>query len=196
MSSMRTSPQAVRVAREGVVHDASLAWRHEQDAWVVRIVSVVFDSIETRADDAFEALCFIRDVLEPGGWRIGVAGAQVDVWPSGMSRDQGGDLVAYRMTAEGGCGRRRRFRARRSGDRRHIERTEGQARSAGPRGLAVRRYLSGCIARRSAAASPVPRRRTARRRWPSSESPRHASGPGTRSSGGAPSRRGARQRGG
>lgn len=36
--------------------------------------------------------------------RDGVVGAQRDVWPSGMSRDQGGGLVAYRMTAEGAAG--------------------------------------------------------------------------------------------
>ena len=34
-------------------------------------------------------------------WRIGVAGAQPEVWPSGMGRDQGGGLSAYRMTAHG-----------------------------------------------------------------------------------------------
>ena len=33
-------------------------------------------------------------------WRIGVAGAQADVWPSGMARDQGGGLRAYRMSSE------------------------------------------------------------------------------------------------
>src|SRR5690606_8616705 len=53
-----------------------------------------------RADDAFEALCLVREELEPYGWRIGVAGAQADVWPSGMARDQGGGQRAYRVTAE------------------------------------------------------------------------------------------------
>lgn len=32
------------------------------------------------------------------GWRLELAGAQVDVWPSGMARDQGGGLRAYRWS--------------------------------------------------------------------------------------------------
>ncbi|MGW8482224.1 hypothetical protein ACWGJP_03755 [Microbacterium sp. NPDC055903] len=42
----------------------------------------------------------VREELEPFGWRIGVAGAQADVWPSGMARDQGAGLKAYRITPE------------------------------------------------------------------------------------------------
>ncbi|WP_292714685.1 hypothetical protein [Microbacterium sp. 13-71-7] len=101
---MAGASQEIQVARDGVVHDASVAWRYEHGAWAVRVASGAFEPVEVRADDAFEALCAIRDVLEPGGWRIGVAGAQADVWPSGMSRDQGGGVVAYRMTVEGAAG--------------------------------------------------------------------------------------------
>jgi hypothetical protein len=98
---MIQSPQAIQVARNGVASDASVAWRYEQGAWVVEVSSSAFEPVEARENDAFEALCLIRAQLEPLGWRIGVAGAQVDVWPSGMSRDQGGGLSAYRMTAHG-----------------------------------------------------------------------------------------------
>ncbi|WP_285725697.1 hypothetical protein [Psychromicrobium xiongbiense] len=101
---MTKSPQTIEVARNGTVHRASVAWRYERGGWAVRIDSGVFDPVEARADDAFEALCVVRDLLEPEGWRIGVAGAQADVWPSGMSRDQGGGLVAYRMTENGVAG--------------------------------------------------------------------------------------------
>lgn len=66
--------------------------------YAVRIDSAVFEAVEVHADDAFEALCLVREQLEPLGWRLGVAGAQVDVWPSGMARDQGGGLRAYRVT--------------------------------------------------------------------------------------------------
>lgn len=84
---------------------ASCAMRQCRGAMrVVEFESAVVRAVEVRADDAFEALCRIRDELEPSGWRIGVAGAQRDVWPSGMSRDQGGGLVAYRMTAGGAAG--------------------------------------------------------------------------------------------
>lgn len=66
----------------------------------VAVESAVFDRVEAHADDAFEALCSVRKVLEPAGWRLGLAGAQPDVWPSGMCRDQGRGAVAYRMTPQ------------------------------------------------------------------------------------------------
>jgi len=97
---MIQSPQTIQVSRDGVVHEATIAWRTEDRMWVVSIVSPAFEPVEERAFDAFEALCQVREKLEPEGWRIGVAGAQADVWPSGMARDQGGGLKAYRMTEE------------------------------------------------------------------------------------------------
>lgn len=101
---MIQSPQAIQVAREGVVSDATVAWRYERGSWIVEVEAADVGQVEARADDAFEALCVVREQLESAGWRIGVAGAQREVWPSGMSRDQGGGLVAYRMTAEGAAG--------------------------------------------------------------------------------------------
>lgn len=62
-------------------------------------VTVVLDGVEHVAveDDAFEALSAVRLELERHGWLLGVEGARVDVWPSGMARDQGGGLRAYRL---------------------------------------------------------------------------------------------------
>ncbi|MFW6597217.1 hypothetical protein ACQBAU_05180 [Propionibacteriaceae bacterium Y2011] len=98
---MITSPQSIRMSRNGVGHDATVAWEsHDGLTWTVSITCAEFGRVEARADDAFEALCHLRDELEPLGWRIGVAGAQVDVWPSGMARDQGGGKVAYRVSAD------------------------------------------------------------------------------------------------
>lgn len=95
------SPQTISVAREGIVREAVISWRLDQSyRWLVEIVSAGFGTAQARADDAFEALCLVREELEPFGWRIGVVGAQADVWPSGMARDQGGGQRAYRMTAE------------------------------------------------------------------------------------------------
>lgn len=75
--------------REGIVRDATVSWRFEEPfSWVVEVRGSGFGTAEARADDAFEALCLVREELEPFGWRIGVAGAQADVWPSGMARDQ------------------------------------------------------------------------------------------------------------
>lgn len=101
---MIQSPQAVRMVRGGVVHSATVAWRYERGGWTVQIDSGELGTVDGHADDAFEALCAIRGEIEPSGWCVGVVGAQRDVWPSGMSRDQGGGLVAYRMTAEGAAG--------------------------------------------------------------------------------------------
>ena len=97
---MITSPQAIRVDRDGVGYGATVSWRYEDRVWVVAIESPAFEPVEARAHDAFEALCLVRAELEPHAWRIGVAGAQPDVWPSGLARDQGGGLSAYRMIGE------------------------------------------------------------------------------------------------
>ena len=95
---MNETPRTFRVSRDGVVHEATVSWRLEGTVWIVTVESPELGSVEARADDAFEALCLVREQLEPAGWRLGVAGAQVDVWPSGMARDQGGGLRAYRLT--------------------------------------------------------------------------------------------------
>ena len=95
---MNETPRTFRVSRDGVVHEATVSWRLEGTVWIVTVESPELGSVEARADDAFQALCRVREQLEPDGWRLGVAGAQVDVWPSGMARDQGGGLRAYRLT--------------------------------------------------------------------------------------------------
>lgn len=94
---MIENPQTFRVSRDGVVHEATVSWRLEDRVWIVTVESPELGSVEAGAEDAFEALCRVREQLEPDGWRLGVAGAQVDVWPSGMARDQGGGLRAYRL---------------------------------------------------------------------------------------------------
>lgn len=92
--------QTLQVMNGAAMHEATAAWRYEGGRWIVTLVSDAFERVEARADDAFEALCLVREELEPRGWRLGVAGALADVWPSGMARDQGGGLKAYRMTEE------------------------------------------------------------------------------------------------
>jgi hypothetical protein len=91
------SPQQIRVAREGEQSEATIAWRYEHPSWVVELSSPAFTTVAAQERDAFEALCTIRERLEPQGWRIGVAGALPGVWPSGMARDQGGGLTVYRL---------------------------------------------------------------------------------------------------
>ncbi|HYP29482.1 MAG TPA: hypothetical protein VE262_22415 [Blastocatellia bacterium] len=49
-------------------------------------------------DDYFDALCSIRRRLETVGMRPLCYGASKNVFPSGMSRDMGQGLIAYRMS--------------------------------------------------------------------------------------------------
>ncbi|MFS0895752.1 hypothetical protein [Microbacterium sp. 179-I 3D3 NHS] len=98
---MTVPAQSIRMRRGDDVVDAEISWRSADRQWIVRLESAAVEPVEEHAFDAFEALCLVRDRLEPLGWRIGVAGAQSGVWPSGMARDQGGGLRAYRMTEEG-----------------------------------------------------------------------------------------------
>lgn len=55
-------------------------------------------SIEAEASDLFEALCIIRQTLQTDGLIPFCYGASLNVYPSGMARDMGGGLKAYRMT--------------------------------------------------------------------------------------------------
>lgn len=101
---MSADEAGIRVLRGGVAHDATVAWARAGQQWDVTVTCPAFGSVSARGSDAFDALCLVRDELEPAGWRIGVVGAQSDVWPSGMARDQGGGLRAYRLTEEGVVG--------------------------------------------------------------------------------------------
>ena len=93
------SPQTVQLSKDGVAHAGSVEWRlTDEYRWAVSIECAAFEPVEAIADDAFEALCRVREQLEPHGWRVGVAGAQPGVWPSGMARDQGGGRRAYRIS--------------------------------------------------------------------------------------------------
>lgn len=54
-------------------------------------------TIEAEAPDFFEALCLIRRLLEPEGLIPFCYGASLNVYPSGMARDMGAGLKAYRL---------------------------------------------------------------------------------------------------
>lgn len=54
-------------------------------------------TIEAEAPDFFEALCLIRRQLEPEGLIPLCYGASLNVYPSGMARDMGAGLKAYRL---------------------------------------------------------------------------------------------------
>ncbi|MGA2348582.1 MAG: hypothetical protein ABSF93_21400 [Candidatus Sulfotelmatobacter sp.] len=54
--------------------------------------------IEESASDFFEALCGVRARLEKEGLNLFCYGSSLDVRPSGMGRDMGLGMQAYRMT--------------------------------------------------------------------------------------------------
>lgn len=54
------------------------------------------EELSIEAPDFFEALCLIRVQLEPRGLRPVCYGSSRNVWPSGMARDMGRGLKAYR----------------------------------------------------------------------------------------------------
>src|SRR5947208_2529120 len=53
--------------------------------------------LTAEAFDYFEALCQVRGELKKDGWRPVCYGASKAVYPSGMCRDMGGGLNAYRL---------------------------------------------------------------------------------------------------
>jgi hypothetical protein len=53
--------------------------------------------ITAHASDFFEAMCQIRKQLEVAGWRPVCYGSSLNVYPSGMARDMGSGLKAYRL---------------------------------------------------------------------------------------------------
>lgn len=67
--------------------------------WSV-ILGGPFPEVEARAGDAFDALSRARTVVEANGWTLGLNGARVDAWPSGMARDQGGGRRVYVIDAD------------------------------------------------------------------------------------------------
>ncbi len=63
-------------------------------------VSLIGPAITTHGEghDYFDALMNAREEFELAGWRVLVYGASRNVWPSGMARDMGLGLKAYRLT--------------------------------------------------------------------------------------------------
>lgn len=90
------SPQQIRIGRGVERHQGTCAWSELDGRWRVD-VSGPFGSVSAVGFDAFEALTQVRDQIEPAGWRLGIAGARRNVWPSGMARDMGSGLVAYAL---------------------------------------------------------------------------------------------------
>jgi hypothetical protein len=54
--------------------------------------------VEALASDYFKAFSIVRQELEKEGLQPLCYGASLNVWPSGMGRDMGAGLTAYRLT--------------------------------------------------------------------------------------------------
>jgi hypothetical protein len=54
--------------------------------------------VEAKASDYFKAFGMVRQELEKEGLQPICYGASLNVWPSGMGRDMGAGLTAYRLT--------------------------------------------------------------------------------------------------
>jgi hypothetical protein len=79
------------------VGDAEVLLRTEDDRCILRLRRSDFD-VTADGLDFFEALCSVRSQLETEGLLLGTYGGSRRVYPSGMGRDMGRGLRAYRMT--------------------------------------------------------------------------------------------------
>lgn len=82
------------VSFDGRSSDGLLRLDAERDTLVLEYAG---GRIEVVDSDYFEALCRIRERLEADGLRPICYGASRNVYPSGMSRDMGGGLRAYKL---------------------------------------------------------------------------------------------------
>ena len=91
--------QLVNLANEPITK--AIVYGEQSWAGNNRICSIqlLCDDVEItdQADDFFESLCKVRNRLEALGLRPHCYGASENVYPSGMARDMGGGLRAYKL---------------------------------------------------------------------------------------------------
>jgi hypothetical protein len=78
----------------GVVQNCTLKL-HRGPPWRLSIEGIALTSTEFTGDDSFDALCSLRKALENIGAKALCAGARIDVFPSGMSREMSSGRKAY-----------------------------------------------------------------------------------------------------
>jgi hypothetical protein len=83
------------VTKNGDVEELSLTVAQSEEAHVIE-ASVSGRISRYEATSLFHALLELRRDLEREGRKLLCAGAQIDVWPSGMSMSMGGGRMAYR----------------------------------------------------------------------------------------------------
>lgn len=91
------SERVVVAVRDGERASSRLRWWTTEDHEYVVEAGGPWGDVTARATDAFEALVRVRRSLDEQGWRLAVAGARRDTYPSAMARDMGGGLKVYVM---------------------------------------------------------------------------------------------------
>jgi hypothetical protein len=85
----------VRVcSADGAQAAAELEWT-DRPPWSVVLRLPGADPIEESAGDLFACLLAVRRAASEIGWRVCVAGARTDAWPSRMSSQMGGAALVY-----------------------------------------------------------------------------------------------------
>jgi hypothetical protein len=84
----------IKVSKDNTVVTASLQWT-ETPPWHVALSIPGALAAESASYDLFQCLLEIRERISADGWKICVAGARRDAWPSGMSSDMGGAWLIY-----------------------------------------------------------------------------------------------------
>lgn len=97
MTSEEDHIPVVLICRLGERIEASFHLSLETDPYRLRL-EFAGQEFNAYADDVFEALCHIRKQLEPMGLRPHCYGASRNEYPSGMARDMGPALKAFKLT--------------------------------------------------------------------------------------------------
>ena len=76
--------------------EGEISYHAEDGQCVVRLLTPEHD-LSAASSDYFEALCKVRLQLEVNGLLVATYGGSRNVFPSGMARDMGAGLKAYRL---------------------------------------------------------------------------------------------------
>ena len=84
-------------ARDGSTREGIFEFDHDDEQCVLTL-EMGPERVQAQESDFFEALAKIREVLERRGLVPVCYGASRNVFPSGMARDMGAGLKAYKLT--------------------------------------------------------------------------------------------------
>ncbi|WP_309736981.1 hypothetical protein [Chamaesiphon sp. OTE_75_metabat_556] len=101
---MNIQNQRVKIQNEkGFVFDAEVRYYRADSIirkWALEFTSSITRELFFMEGDVFRCLTQLRLELAKDGYKILCAGARIDVYPSGMSRDMGGGVVANVLSSK------------------------------------------------------------------------------------------------